>query len=91
MSSPSIQDDAAEPLVPADAVAPPAWLTGDALLKWHNIVPQLVAAGAVELTLLGQNVNAYHGEAADGSSWGLARLIRAVAEIEGVARIRYTT
>jgi P27 family predicted phage terminase small subunit len=35
----------AEPVVPADAVAPPAWLTGDALLKWHQIVPQLVAAG----------------------------------------------
>jgi tRNA-2-methylthio-N6-dimethylallyladenosine synthase len=51
----------------------------------------LVAAGAVELTLLGQNVNAYHGEAADGSTWSLARLIRALAEIDGLARIRYTT
>jgi len=52
---------------------------------------QLAAAGAIELTLLGQNVNAYHGEAADGSTWGLARLIRQIAEIEGVARLRYTT
>ena len=52
---------------------------------------QLVAAGAVELTLLGQNVNAYHGEAADGSTWSLARLILALAEIDGVARLRYTT
>ena len=52
---------------------------------------QLVAAGAIEITLLGQNVNAYHGEAADGSTWSLARLIYALAEIEGVARIRYTT
>jgi tRNA-2-methylthio-N6-dimethylallyladenosine synthase len=52
---------------------------------------QLVAAGALELTLLGQNVNAYHGEAQDGSTWSLARLVRAIAEIEGVARIRYTT
>jgi tRNA-2-methylthio-N6-dimethylallyladenosine synthase len=52
---------------------------------------QLVAAGAIEITLLGQNVNAYHGEAADGSTWSLARLIRALAEIDGVARIRYTT
>jgi len=52
---------------------------------------QLVAAGAIEITLLGQNVNAYHGEAADGSTWSLGRLIRALAEIEGVARIRYTT
>ena len=51
----------------------------------------LVAAGAIEITLLGQNVNAYHGEAADGSTWSLARLIRALAEIDGVARIRYTT
>jgi tRNA-2-methylthio-N6-dimethylallyladenosine synthase len=51
----------------------------------------LAAAGAIEITLLGQNVNAYHGEAADGSTWSLARLIRALAEIEGVARIRYTT
>jgi len=52
---------------------------------------QLVAAGAIEITLLGQNVNAYHGEARDGSTWSLARLIRELAEVEGVARIRYTT
>jgi len=56
---------------------------------------QLVQAGAIEITLLGQNVNAYHGEAPasslDGSTWSLGRLIRAIAEIEGVARIRYTT
>ncbi|MFI5031196.1 MAG: tRNA (N6-isopentenyl adenosine(37)-C2)-methylthiotransferase MiaB [Reyranellales bacterium] len=52
---------------------------------------QLVDAGAIEITLLGQNVNAYHGEAEDGSTWSLGRLIRALAEIEGVARIRYTT
>jgi tRNA-2-methylthio-N6-dimethylallyladenosine synthase len=52
---------------------------------------QLVAAGAIEITLLGQNVNAYHGEAEGGSTWSLARLIQALAEIDGVARIRYTT
>ena len=51
----------------------------------------LVAAGAIELALLGQNVNAYHGEAPDGSTWSLARLIRELAEIEGMARLRYTT
>ena len=51
----------------------------------------LAASGAAEITFLGQNVNAYHGEAADGATWSLARLIRAAAEIEGVARIRYTT
>ncbi|MCS6890879.1 MAG: tRNA (N6-isopentenyl adenosine(37)-C2)-methylthiotransferase MiaB [Rhodovarius sp.] len=47
----------------------------------------LVAAGAREIALLGQNVNAYHGEGA-GS---LARLIAMLAEIPGLARIRYTT
>ena len=52
---------------------------------------RLVAAGAREITLLGQNVNAYHGEGPDGRSWSLARLIAALAEIDGLARIRYTT
>ncbi|MGH6967556.1 MAG: tRNA (N6-isopentenyl adenosine(37)-C2)-methylthiotransferase MiaB [Stellaceae bacterium] len=51
----------------------------------------LVANGARELTLLGQNVNAYHGEAPDGGVWGLGRLLRALAEIPGVLRLRYTT
>jgi len=51
-----------------------------------------VAAGSVEITLLGQNVNAYHGiETKSGETWGLGRLIRHLAEIAGVARIRYTT
>ena len=49
------------------------------------------AAGTLEITLLGQNVNAYHGEGPDGRAWGLGRLIRGLAEIEGLARIRYTT
>jgi len=52
---------------------------------------RLVAGGAVEITLLGQNVNAYHGEGPDGRAWGLGRLARALAEIPGLARIRYTT
>jgi tRNA-2-methylthio-N6-dimethylallyladenosine synthase len=51
----------------------------------------LVARGVREITLLGQNVNAYHGEGPDGREWGLGRLIRALAEVEGLARIRYTT
>ena len=51
----------------------------------------LVALGVRELTLLGQNVNAYHGEGLDGREWSFARLIRALAEIDGLARIRYTT
>ncbi len=50
----------------------------------------LVEGGASEITLLGQNVNAYHGEA-DGKTWTLARLVRALAEIDGLKRIRYTT
>jgi tRNA-2-methylthio-N6-dimethylallyladenosine synthase len=51
----------------------------------------LVTGGVREITLLGQNVNAYHGEAIDGSTWGLGRLVRALAELDGLARIRYTT
>jgi tRNA-2-methylthio-N6-dimethylallyladenosine synthase len=52
---------------------------------------QLVAHGALEITLLGQNVNAYHGDAPGRAEWSLARLIRELAEIDGLARIRYTT
>jgi len=51
----------------------------------------LVEGGVRELVLLGQNVNAYRGDAADGKSWSLARLCEALAQIEGLARIRYTT
>jgi tRNA-2-methylthio-N6-dimethylallyladenosine synthase len=52
---------------------------------------RLVALGAREITLLGQNVNAFHGEGPDGGAWSLGRLIHALAGIEGLARIRYTT
>jgi tRNA-2-methylthio-N6-dimethylallyladenosine synthase len=52
---------------------------------------RLVAQGAREITLLGQNVNAYHGDGPDGSTWRLSRLIRALAEVPGLARLRYTT
>ena len=51
----------------------------------------LVAGGARELVLLGQNVNAYAGPAANGAAWSLARLCEKLAGIEGLARIRYTT
>jgi len=51
----------------------------------------LVERGAREITLLGQNVNAYHGTGPDGAEWGLARLIGALARIPDLARIRYTT
>ncbi|WP_410217924.1 tRNA (N6-isopentenyl adenosine(37)-C2)-methylthiotransferase MiaB [Paracoccus sp. (in: a-proteobacteria)] len=50
----------------------------------------LVARGVREITLLGQNVNGWHGSGADGE-WGFGRLIRALAEIDGLDRIRYTT
>jgi tRNA-2-methylthio-N6-dimethylallyladenosine synthase len=53
---------------------------------------RLVADGAREITLLGQNVNAYHGAASDGGGeWGLGELIRILARLPGLARIRYTT
>jgi len=52
---------------------------------------RLVASGAREIVLLGQNVNAYHGASPDDGDWGLGNLIRAVAEIPGIARIRYMT
>ena len=51
----------------------------------------LVARGAAEITLLGQNVNAYHGEGADGRPRSLAALIETIAALPGLARIRYTT
>ncbi len=52
---------------------------------------RLAAFGVRELTLLGQNVNAYHGEGPDGKDWSLARLIHALADIPGIERLRYTT
>ncbi len=52
---------------------------------------RMVAAGTREITLLGQNVNAYHGEGADGRVWSLAALVRRLGELDGLARIRYTT
>jgi tRNA-2-methylthio-N6-dimethylallyladenosine synthase len=50
----------------------------------------LVERGVREITLLGQNVNAYHG-AGEGGDWGLARLVWALSEIDGLERIRFTT
>ncbi|GBQ54301.1 tRNA 2-methylthioadenosine synthase MiaB [Komagataeibacter swingsii DSM 16373] len=52
---------------------------------------RLAAAGVREITLLGQNVNAYHGDGPDGRTWGLARLARVLADEVGIERIRYTT
>jgi tRNA-2-methylthio-N6-dimethylallyladenosine synthase len=52
---------------------------------------KLVDAGVREITLLGQNVNAWHGLGADGEKWGLGQLLHRLAQIEGLARLRYTT
>ncbi len=52
---------------------------------------KLVAGGSLELNLLGQNVNSYHGEDENGKERNLAYLLRRIAEIDGLERIRYTT
>jgi tRNA-2-methylthio-N6-dimethylallyladenosine synthase len=52
---------------------------------------RLVASGACELTLLGQNVNAYHGASPEGGQWGLGDLLRALSKIPGLLRLRYMT
>jgi len=51
----------------------------------------LAKGGAREITLLGQNVNAYGGAGPDGEAWSLARLLAAVAAVQGVERLRYIT
>ena len=51
----------------------------------------LVAGGVREITLLGQNVNAWHGVGANGAEWTLGDLLYRLAEIPGLARLRYTT
>ena len=52
---------------------------------------RLAENGVREVTLLGQNVNAYYGEGPDGKKWSLAKLIGRLARIEGLERLRYTT
>lgn len=52
---------------------------------------RLLDQGVREITLIGQNVNAFHGEGPDGKVWSLARLIERLAQMEGLARLRYTT
>ncbi|WP_019960379.1 tRNA (N6-isopentenyl adenosine(37)-C2)-methylthiotransferase MiaB [Woodsholea maritima] len=70
--------------------------------EWSRPVDQIVAEiralaaqGVREVTLLGQNVNAYHGEAPSGREadgpWGLGQLVRHIALIGGIERIRFTT
>jgi tRNA-2-methylthio-N6-dimethylallyladenosine synthase len=52
---------------------------------------RLAGEGVREITLLGQNVNAWHGAGRDGRVWGLGRLLFRLAEIPGIDRLRYTT
>lgn len=52
---------------------------------------RLLATGTLEINLLGQNVNSYHGEDANGKERDLAYLLHRVAELDGIKRIRYTT
>ena len=54
-------------------------------------VMRLVEHGVREITLIGQNVNAYHGAGTDGRDWSLGALLRHLAEIPGIARLRYST
>jgi tRNA-2-methylthio-N6-dimethylallyladenosine synthase len=54
-------------------------------------VKRLADNGVREITLIGQNVNAYHGEGCDGRTWSLGALLTRLADIPGVARLRYST
>jgi tRNA-2-methylthio-N6-dimethylallyladenosine synthase len=54
-------------------------------------VTRLAAAGVREVTLIGQNVNAYHGEGADGRAATLGMLLHRLAGVPGITRLRYTT
>jgi len=51
----------------------------------------MVEAGVREITLLGQNVNAWHGASDTGGEWGLGELLHDLADIDGLERLRYTT
>ena len=54
-------------------------------------VLRLADNGVREITLIGQNVNAYHGEGPDGRTWSLGALLHRLADIPGIARLRYST
>jgi tRNA-2-methylthio-N6-dimethylallyladenosine synthase len=61
------------------------------VVQIENEARRLVDLGVREITLLGQNVNAFHGVGPDGAVWGLGRLIHHLARIPGLYRLRYTT
>ena len=54
-------------------------------------VKRLVDHGVREITLIGQNVNAFHGEGPDGKPWPLGRLLTHLADVPGLLRLRYST
>jgi len=54
-------------------------------------VTRLADNGVREVTLIGQNVNAYHGDGPDGRAWPFGALLERVAAVPGIARIRYST
>ncbi|WP_424631551.1 tRNA (N6-isopentenyl adenosine(37)-C2)-methylthiotransferase MiaB [Bradyrhizobium sp. SYSU BS000235] len=54
-------------------------------------VQRLADNGVREITLIGQNVNAFHGDGEDGATWSLGRLLHRLAAIPGIARLRYST
>jgi tRNA-2-methylthio-N6-dimethylallyladenosine synthase len=59
--------------------------------KIADDVKRLADNGVREITLIGQNVNAYHGAGPDGRPWPLGILLRHLAEIPGIVRLRYST
>ena len=61
------------------------------VLKVVAEVERLAQAGVREVTLIGQNANAYHGAGPAGAPWRLGQLLHRVAKVPGIARLRYTT
>src|SRR5437764_961061 len=61
------------------------------VMRIADDVRRLADNGVREITLIGQNVNAYHGEGPDGRPWPLGSLLRHLAKIPGIARLRYST
>src|SRR6201989_3061297 len=59
--------------------------------KIADDVRRLADNGVREITLIGQNVNAWHGKGPDGRPWALGRLLRHLAKISGIVRLRYST
>jgi tRNA-2-methylthio-N6-dimethylallyladenosine synthase len=62
-----------------------------AVAKIADDVKRLADNGVREITLIGQNVNAYHGEGPDGRPWSLGALLQHLAKIPGIVRLRYST